>query len=294
MEISDGGRLTFVDLAGSEWFSDSALHDKEAQLEGAEINKSLLCLKECIRALGGADDYGLKGSKTGIKKVSGSSSNLISRGGVSPRRDASGGGGGGSGTGRHVPFRGSKLTRLLKDSFVGPPGACRTLMIAQVSGSSAGLRRSSTPPASKLSQIAVRLFVVRNASKPRPDASVDFQHQSRACARWHCGWDGPGEPGQRALGALAQHAAVRRPRGLPPHPKPRRRQAPFRVSRDLHVLRSRDTPRQSDRRFGLGVIGSGRWSGRGSGRGLGLGNGDAPGQRTRRRPSGACVQCVRL
>ena len=52
-------------------------------------NKSLLCLKECIRALGRP--------------------------------------------GAHVPFRGSKLTQVLKDSFVG--SNCRTVMIANISPS---------------------------------------------------------------------------------------------------------------------------------------------------------------
>ena len=56
-------------------------------MEGAEINKSLLALKECIRALG------RKGS--------------------------------------HTPFRASKLTQVLRDSFVG--SNARTCMIAMIS-----------------------------------------------------------------------------------------------------------------------------------------------------------------
>ena len=55
-------------------------------MDGAEINKSLLALKECIRAL----DQDKK----------------------------------------HTPFRGSKLTLVLKDSFTGN---CKTLMIGNIS-----------------------------------------------------------------------------------------------------------------------------------------------------------------
>lgn len=84
------GRLSFIDLAGSERGADTYDNDKRVRIEGAEINKSLLALKECIRALDG---------------------------------DA-----------RHVPFRGSKLTEVLRDSFIGEQA--RTIMIANVSPSS--------------------------------------------------------------------------------------------------------------------------------------------------------------
>lgn len=80
------GMFTFIDLAGSEKGSDRKDVGKETKLEGAEINKSLLALKECIRALD--QDSG------------------------------------------HLPFRQSKLTQVLKDSFVG---ASKTCMIATIS-----------------------------------------------------------------------------------------------------------------------------------------------------------------
>ena len=68
-------KLSFIDLAGSERGADTMNTNKKTKMDGAEINKSLLALKECIRAL----DLDKK----------------------------------------HTPFRGSKLTQVLKDSFVG-------------------------------------------------------------------------------------------------------------------------------------------------------------------------------
>uniref|UniRef100_A0A3P9IZF2 Kinesin motor domain-containing protein n=1 Tax=Oryzias latipes TaxID=8090 RepID=A0A3P9IZF2_ORYLA len=80
------GRMWFVDLAGSERASDAKERDKQRRMEGAEINQSLLALKECIRSLD--------------KKAS------------------------------HTPFRQSRLTQVLKNSFVGDSMTC---MIANIS-----------------------------------------------------------------------------------------------------------------------------------------------------------------
>ncbi|KAG5887410.1 hypothetical protein JTB14_024609 [Gonioctena quinquepunctata] len=81
-------KLSMIDLAGSE--RGSATNFAGARFtEGANINKSLLALGNCINSL--ADGH------------------------------------------RHVPYRDSKLTRLLKDSL---GGNCQTIMIANVSPSS--------------------------------------------------------------------------------------------------------------------------------------------------------------
>jgi hypothetical protein len=81
------GKLNFIDLAGSERGTDRGMQsDVKTRMEGAEINRSLLALKECIRALDQEK--------------------------------------------RHAPFRGSKLTMVLRDSFVGNSKTC---MIATVS-----------------------------------------------------------------------------------------------------------------------------------------------------------------
>ncbi|MCO5580270.1 hypothetical protein L7F22_034136 [Adiantum nelumboides] len=80
------GKFSFIDLAGSERGADTTDNDRQTRIEGAEINKSLLALKECIRALD--HEQG------------------------------------------HIPFRGSKLTEVLRDSFVGDS---RTVMISCIS-----------------------------------------------------------------------------------------------------------------------------------------------------------------
>ncbi|XP_069794985.1 kinesin-like protein KIF2A isoform X4 [Narcine bancroftii] len=81
------GQFSLIDLAGNERGADTSSADRQTRMESAEINKSLLALKECIRSLGQNNIY--------------------------------------------TPFRASKLTLVLRDSFIGEN--TRTCMIAMIS-----------------------------------------------------------------------------------------------------------------------------------------------------------------
>jgi kinesin family protein 2/24 len=92
-----GAKFTIIDLAGSERGVDTGSMSRKARREGSNINKSLLMLKECIRAI------------------------YIKRGG---------------GSVAHIPFRASKLTLLLRDSLTGKGARCAMIAMVSPGSSS--------------------------------------------------------------------------------------------------------------------------------------------------------------
>jgi kinesin family protein 2/24 len=115
------GRLSLIDLAGSERAADTKSHNRQRRMEGAEINKSLLALKECVRALDSNSS--------------------------------------------HVPYRASKLTLVLKDSFTNKKS--RTVMIATVSpaASSADHTINTLRYADRIKERVVGGQAARNAAQ---------------------------------------------------------------------------------------------------------------------------------
>lgn len=130
------GKISLIDLAGSERGADTKSHNRQRRMEGSEINKSLLALKECIRAID-----------------SGSS---------------------------HVPYRASKLTLVLKDSFTRQ--ATRTVMIVNVSpaASSADHTLNTLRYADRVKERVVGGQAAKNAAQAAANAQLSPTPSSKS------------------------------------------------------------------------------------------------------------------
>jgi len=126
-ELTTKSRFTFVDLAGSERMKKTGAEGDRAK-EGIKINEGLLALGNCINALADEDKLA-KGEK------------------------------------RHVPYRQSKLTRLLQDAL---GGNSTTLFLACVSP-------SDTNASETLSTLhyANRARNIKNAPTKNVDATAE-------------------------------------------------------------------------------------------------------------------------
>ncbi|XP_056274286.1 kinesin-like protein KIF2A isoform X4 [Pseudoliparis swirei] len=126
------GKFSLIDLAGNERGADTSSADRQTRLEGAEINKSLLALKECIRALG-------------LNKP-------------------------------HTPFRASKLTQVLRDSFIGENS--RTCMIATISPGMTSCENTlnTLRYANRVKELAVDINPVMEGGRPNIHAVAQLGH----------------------------------------------------------------------------------------------------------------------
>lgn len=125
------GKFSLIDLAGNERGADTFKANRQTRIEGGDINKSLLALKECIRALG--------------------------------RR------------GVHCPFRGSKLTQVLRDSFIGENS--KTCMIALISPSVASCEHTlnTLRYADRVKELDINDGKESKNNSPRDESETDIE-----------------------------------------------------------------------------------------------------------------------
>lgn len=131
------GVLIVCDLAGSERAQDTKSNSRQRRIEGAGINKSLLALKECIRAM-----------------------------------ESNGG---------HVPFRASKLTLSLRDSFKSKKYQNKVIMIACVcpGNSSSDHTLNTLRYADRLKSKKVNMKQYGRLTRPQPESrEVQDEQQS--------------------------------------------------------------------------------------------------------------------
>lgn len=118
------GKFSLIDLAGNERGADTSSADRQTRLEGAEINKSLLALKvkrEPPATTGVQPEMCREEGLNGEHPAAGGSLSVLlplllqecirALGRNKP----------------HTPFRASKLTQVLRDSFIGENS--RTCMV---------------------------------------------------------------------------------------------------------------------------------------------------------------------
>jgi len=127
---SPEGSFLLVDLAGSEASGDTQHHSRERMAETKEINKSLTILKDCIRARA---LWSIARGEAAQKHV-------------------------------HIPFRGSKLTQVLKSAFdVKNTQTCKMIIIACINPSILDVAHSKNTL-----RYAEMLKVPVPKAKPRP------------------------------------------------------------------------------------------------------------------------------
>eukprot|EP00592_Proboscia_alata_P003340 CAMPEP_0194378562 /NCGR_PEP_ID=MMETSP0174-20130528/36125_1 /TAXON_ID=216777 /ORGANISM="Proboscia alata, Strain PI-D3" /LENGTH=599 /DNA_ID=CAMNT_0039160689 /DNA_START=174 /DNA_END=1973 /DNA_ORIENTATION=+ len=137
------GKLSLVDLAGSERGSDTKSHNRQRRTESSEINKSLLALKECIRAL----DSNGRGNST------------------------------------HVPYRASKLTLILKDCFTSNMAKSTMITTVSPGASSADHTLNSLRYADRIKEKKVKPAEKIDSSLKSPSSKQPTGARSKSPTR---------------------------------------------------------------------------------------------------------------